>query len=142
MNLTNRAEHIESLLTAWIVGICGAEISVWEQEAWDEESEDDPARTLNRLTGIMPAAIQADGTVEVSICPAVIDRVTAHLNDELAEVYLDAVRWIIGKEVILADMPEHERRHVIEHDLAATYPGSLTLVASVQSHAVAIQGAS
>lgn len=121
----DRTSLIEARLTQHLEGI-GAQSLLLSEEEWANVEAPNPVR---KQVGFIPP-MQDEGWLAL-LCPARIARQTAHLRDEDLELYLDAVEWIMDKEVELHLLSPVERQIAAENALAELAPGSLRVMTEV-----------
>lgn len=128
-----RVEHIAARLTRSFRGDFGCAVALVPEKTWS----DMPIEPRFRFGYMPPLPIVAlSGESLVCVCPELIDRVTASLDDDMLDVYLTAVEAFVGAHLMNAGETSDQVMARVETELYEQAPEALALMSAVEATAI------
>lgn len=86
--------------------------------------------------GYAPPTRTPGQPITMTVCPEMIDSVTAHLTDDELELYLLAVESLLAWHLMSPTLSSDEVMRLLEDELLATAPGCLRLMSATELQAI------
>lgn len=128
-----RVEHIEERLTRSFRDDFGCAVAVVQEVTW----VDLPVAPRFRFGYLPPLPIVSSGRQNlVCLCPELIDRVTAWLDDNTLDVYLTTVEAFVGAHLMSETETSDEVMARVAAELYEQAPEALAMMTDVEATAI------